>query len=91
MQTIGVRELRQQASRYLKRVERGETIQVTDHGHPVALLTPIPTGNIIEELIASGQMTPGQGDIRDLPPPLPPKPGLPLPSEILQTMRSDER
>ncbi len=38
MEQIGVRELRQQASRYLRRVEAGESFLVTDYGRPVAVL-----------------------------------------------------
>lgn len=41
METIGVRELRQHASRYLARVRGGETLEVTDRGRPVARLVPI--------------------------------------------------
>lgn len=38
MEQIGVRELRQHASRYLRRVEAGESFLVTDYGRPVAVL-----------------------------------------------------
>jgi prevent-host-death family protein len=41
MQRIGVRELRQHASRYLARVAQGEQIEVTDRGRPVAMLVPV--------------------------------------------------
>jgi prevent-host-death family protein len=41
MQRIGVRELRQHASRYLALVARGEQVEVTDRGRPVARLVPI--------------------------------------------------
>jgi prevent-host-death family protein len=37
---VGVRELRQNLSRYLERVKRGETLTVTEHGHEVARLVP---------------------------------------------------
>lgn len=36
----GIRELRQQLSRYVDRVKAGETIDVTEHGRLVARLTP---------------------------------------------------
>ena len=40
---IGVRELRQNASRYLDRVKSGETVEVTERGQLVAvLLRPVP-------------------------------------------------
>jgi prevent-host-death family protein len=42
MRQVGVRELRQQASRLLKRVAAGESFEVTDRGRPVALLVPLP-------------------------------------------------
>ncbi|MEI7747347.1 MAG: type II toxin-antitoxin system prevent-host-death family antitoxin, partial [Actinomycetota bacterium] len=37
MDRIGVRELRQHASRYLEIVKRGETVEVTERGNLVAL------------------------------------------------------
>jgi len=40
MATIGVRELRQNASRYLERVRAGETIEVSVRGRVVARLVP---------------------------------------------------
>jgi prevent-host-death family protein len=33
---VGVRELRQNLSKYLRRVERGERLEVTEHGPPQA-------------------------------------------------------
>ncbi|MDE3138998.1 MAG: type II toxin-antitoxin system prevent-host-death family antitoxin [Acidobacteriota bacterium] len=55
MERIGVRELRQNASRYLARVAQGETIQVTDHGRPVALLVPNPSDRW-DEMVANGEV-----------------------------------
>jgi prevent-host-death family protein len=55
MEQIGVRELRQHASRYLARVARGEVIEVTDRGTPVARLVPIAK-DPIQELLDSGRM-----------------------------------
>jgi prevent-host-death family protein len=69
MERIGVRELRQHASRYLARVARGERIEVTDRGRPVAMLVPMPR-NTWDELLASGQVKPPdeEGDLLDEPP-----------------------
>ena len=39
-ETVGVRELRQNLSRYLQRVKDGETLTVTEHGREVARLMP---------------------------------------------------
>ena len=61
MQRIGVRDLRQQASRYLKRVQAGDSFEVTDNGRPVARLVPVPS-DPWQALIDSGQVTvPGSG------------------------------
>lgn len=39
-ESVGVRELRQNLSKYLVRVKRGETLTVTEHGREVAALVP---------------------------------------------------
>jgi len=56
METIGVRELQQHASAALRRVERGETIGVTDRGRLVAILAPPSSSMGAGALIASGQV-----------------------------------
>ena len=61
MLRIGVRELRQHASRYLALVARGEHIEVTERGRPIALLVPL-RGDRWDDLIASGRITPPVGD-----------------------------
>ncbi|MEJ7798284.1 MAG: type II toxin-antitoxin system prevent-host-death family antitoxin [Solirubrobacteraceae bacterium] len=91
MRSIGIRELRQQASRHLRDVERGETIEVTDRGRPVALLVPVPHTGPADQLIASGRMEPAKGDPLAHGEPLEPLPGVPLPSEVLEEFRRDER
>ena len=44
MKTIGVAELKAHLSRELRRVTQGESILVTDHSRPVAVLCPLPNG-----------------------------------------------
>ena len=52
MVRIGVRELNQHTSRYIGKVKDGETVEVTEHGHLVALLVPVPrTGTAIDGLV----------------------------------------
>ena len=47
---IGVRELRQNLSVYLRRVKAGETLEVKERGHRVAVLSPAgATGNGFEK------------------------------------------
>ncbi len=41
-ETVGVRELRQNLSKYLTRVKQGETLTVTERGREVARLVPSP-------------------------------------------------
>ena len=54
---VGVAELRQNLSRYLRRVERGERLLVTDRNRPVAELGPPPsTGAALDRLIAEGKI-----------------------------------
>lgn len=38
---IGVRELRQHASRWVRRAEEGHRIEITNHGRLVAVLAPV--------------------------------------------------
>jgi prevent-host-death family protein len=55
MDLIGVRELRQHASRYLARVEAGEELGVTNNGRLVARLVPVQAAaRSREALIDSG-------------------------------------
>jgi prevent-host-death family protein len=89
--TAGVRELRQRASELLRLVEAGETVEITDRGRPVALLTPLPEGGALERLRAAGDLEPASADFDDLPDPLPPVPGQPPPSQVLAEFRRDER
>ena len=90
--SIGIRELRQNASSYLRLVEeRREPIEITDRGRPVALLTPLPTSSRIEQLAASGRLRRATRSWKDLPPPLPLALGEKPPSKVLEELRADER
>jgi prevent-host-death family protein len=89
--SVGIRELRQRASELLRRVEAGETIEITDRGRPVAVLAPLPEGDPYERLLAAGEIIPATGSLDDLPDPLPPTPGVDLPSVILARLREHER
>ncbi len=91
MVSVGVRELRQRASELLRRVEAGETIEVTDRGRPVAVLAPLPDRGAIERLKAAGDLVASQRDLDDLPEPLPLGPEQEPPSSVLERLRRDER
>jgi prevent-host-death family protein len=89
---VGVRELRQNLSVYLDRVKEGESLEVTEHGRPVARLIPDAPRHLsrIQQLIAEGRATPPTGDLLDIIP-LRLPPGAPLASDVLVAMRDDER
>jgi prevent-host-death family protein len=91
MTSIGVRELRQRASELLRRVELGETIEVTDRGRRVAVLAPPPEGSALDRLRALGDIEPAKGDLHDLPEPLVLAPGVERPSDVIRRLRQDER
>ncbi|MDN5929727.1 MAG: type II toxin-antitoxin system prevent-host-death family antitoxin [Pseudonocardia sp.] len=90
--SIGIRELRQNASRYVDMAEHGQRVPVTKRGKLVAYLVPAdePQSNF-QRMVAAGQVRLASGDLRDLPPPLPAEPGERLLSDVLQEMRDEER
>ena len=91
MTSVGVRELRQRASALLRLVEQGQTVEITDRGRPVALLTPIPEGSALERMRASGEVETATADLDDLPEPLVLPAETELPSRVLARLRRDER
>jgi prevent-host-death family protein len=69
MTRIGVRELRQHASRWLARVAVGETIEITDRGRLVAVLAPAQgDSSVLDRLVASGQLVPAHGELASITP-----------------------
>ena len=61
---VGVRELRQNLSKYLRRVERGERLEVTEHGRPVAVLGPLAEADDpLARLVAAGRVLPPTEDL----------------------------
>jgi prevent-host-death family protein len=91
MKVVGVRELRQRASELLRLVGQGETVEITDRGRPVALLTPMPQGSPLERMRASGEVEAATEDLDDLPEPLVLPTGAEAPSQVLARLRRDER
>ncbi|HEX6656709.1 MAG TPA: type II toxin-antitoxin system prevent-host-death family antitoxin [Ilumatobacter sp.] len=91
MTSVGIRELRQRASDLLRRVESGETIEITDRGRPVAMLTPVPSGAGLERLRAAGEVDPATSDPSDLSPLIELPPGVESPAAALARLRQDER
>ena len=91
MASSGIRELRQRASELLRRVEAGETIEITDRGRPVAVLAPIPEVGPATRLRATGDLVSAADDLSTLPEPLRLQPGQESPARVLERLRADER
>ena len=61
---VGVRELRQNLSRHLRRVRAGERLVVTERGLPVAVLSPwADETDPLERLVVEGRARRGRGDL----------------------------
>ena len=91
MVSIGIRELRQHASRYVRMARQGRRVAVTDRGTLVAYLVPAgePT-SARARLQAAGAYQPAAGSLLDLlPPPPTPEGSRPL-SEAVQALRDQE-
>lgn len=91
MKVVGVRDLQQNASKVLKQVERGQSVEVTERRRPVALLVPIGRGDVLASLEAAGRLSRAEGDVLALGPPI----GAPARAESasarLARMRRHER
>src|SRR5438270_12085432 len=56
---VGVRELRQNLSVYLRRVAAGQRLRVTDRGRIVAALVPLrEAASVLEGLVKQGRLLP---------------------------------
>lgn len=81
---VGARELRQNLSRYLRRVAAGETFRVSSRGKFVAILAPLPEhATHLERLIAEGRVDPARMDLAKLGPP----PGRPKEISISKALK----
>ena len=69
MKSIGVRELRQRASEYLRQVEAVASVEIMARGRPVALLVPVRGTDHVEEMARRGRVIPPTGDVLDVGPP----------------------
>ncbi len=64
---VGIRELRNNLSKYLDRVRSGEEVVVTDRGRAVARFVPLRGERPIDRLIAEGVVTPARERQRSRP------------------------
>lgn len=87
---MGIRELKQNASEVVARVRAGDSIVVTDRGTPVARMVPISEFTI-EGAIAAGQATAAKVSMEDMLRGVSEGPPSTVLSDILATMRDDNR
>lgn len=91
MTRIGVRELRQHASRYLEEVKRGGRVEVTERGRLVALLVgPSPARTARDHLVELGGLLPASQQF-SLPERRSVLEGATAASEALQELRAERR
>ena len=85
--SVGVRQLRQDASGVLKLVKAGQKITVTEHGRAVAELSPI-TNPRLQDYISAGVITPASRKYNSkIDKPLPLPKGVDLVAELLSERR----
>jgi prevent-host-death family protein len=57
---MGIREVTRNTSKVIHRVAAGETVLITEHDRPIAMLVPLPrTGDpVIDQMIRDGELIP---------------------------------
>ncbi len=58
MPEVGIRALRDNLSRYIRKVRDGEEVVITDHGKAVARIVPLDRTGLLDQLVAEGVVTP---------------------------------
>ncbi len=65
MDKVTHREMRNRSGEILRRVEAGESIAVSNNGHPAAIIVPVG-GNVLDGLIARGEARPARAGVEAL-------------------------
>ncbi|HEY1539525.1 MAG TPA: type II toxin-antitoxin system prevent-host-death family antitoxin [Solirubrobacteraceae bacterium] len=87
---VGVRELRQNLSKYLAEVKEGESFMVTERGREVARLTPSgPPDSPLARLVAERGATMPTGDLLTLLPAAGPPAVGPPSADVLDELREE--
>ena len=99
--TVGIRELKQNASAVVARAAAGEALTVTDRGRPVARLLPLERKSHLQQMIDDGRITMPEYSITDYirdhtvdgkyVPPVTLRGDGPSLSQVLMEMREEER
>lgn len=90
MEQVGIREMRQNLSRYAQRARAGESFVITDRGDEVAQLVPAPMrASAVDRLVAERDARRGHGNILDVLTELDEPIAGPPSSEVLDEIRAD--
>ena len=89
MERVGVRRLKDHLSEYLAQARKGRTVIVTDHGVPVAKLTPLDDdGPAVLHALSSKLNNGWQGD-KPIGIPAPARPQLPDSASLSRAIEED--
>ena len=92
MERIGIRELRQNASEYVRGIKAGQSYEITERGGLVGYLVPATGGSAeIERLVLTGLVIPPRRARTALPELVELPKGEPKASEVLAAARAEER
>jgi prevent-host-death family protein len=89
--SVGIRDAKIHLSRYLKLVQKGEEVIITDHGRPVGKIVPMTSRDLalrerIDRLVEQGIIEPLSGErLATIPPPIP------VPKGVAQRMLQEDR
>ncbi|MGH2968298.1 MAG: type II toxin-antitoxin system Phd/YefM family antitoxin [Solirubrobacteraceae bacterium] len=90
MERVGIREMRQNLSRYARRARGGESFLITDRGSDVARLVPAQAhASAIDRLVAERDARRGHGDLLEVLEALPEPIAGPPTSEVLDEIRAE--
>ena len=91
--SVGIRDAKMHLSKYLKMVQQGTEVIITDRGRPVGKIIPIHTKDLplkerIKRMEAQGRIEPVSGDgLKKIPSPIPVLDG--IAQKFLQQERND--
>jgi prevent-host-death family protein len=89
MEQVPVRILNQDTAGVLARVEKGETVEITSRGKPVARIVPIVPDDLAD-LVAAGRVTPATDRSPFTMPTIKAPPGSDA-AELISQLRDEER
>lgn len=93
MEAVSIRELSGNASAVIRRVNGGETVQVTSHGQVVAVIMPVgQRERALAALVSAGVLTGGSGNLGTIlaPGPISLPGGQPRAADVLAALRDED-